>query len=119
MNAIKVQCKKLRNRVKWKLEIISDKLKRLLPKSRELTNQDIETCMMIMAGRSECSEDYLSDAKVELLHDRMTRLSEDQMNIVNLYYFQKNTLSSVAKITGKPRSSVWFVIQESLRIMRE
>jgi len=111
-------------RIKEKLDIVKRKIgrnsRRVLRKfshnkRRELTNQDLTIALSYSAAWPKCS---LTEEQMEDLDDRLARLSQKEMHIVRLYFYEGKTQDEIGGLFGHNRSWACRQIQRCLDVMR-
>ena len=88
------------NRLIKQSRLILSKIKRKVGK--ELTNQDIP---ILLTNYSLHNVSEMKEHEIEELHDRMTRLTITEMDLINLRHWCGRTLDEIGTIFGQDR--VW------------
>ena len=90
----KSQSQKVREKLIRQFHLVSKKFKQ--NSSRELTNQDIQIALYQYSSSHPSSNEY-GEKNLEWIHDRLTRLTERQMDMITLRFFKAYSLSDIAE----------------------
>lgn len=113
------QYEKITDHIYRQIAIISKKLKSA-KNSREVTNKEIELllCKTLVANNHEGWNDH-TEALIEEMHTRLTRLSEAQMYLINLRYWECLTIRQIAIKLNQPKSNVARTLAKCLETLRK
>lgn len=95
-------------------------MEKFKPKSqRELSNQEIEIALYQYSTSKDTLSEY-GESHIEWLHERLTRLDEEEMAILKGRYWEAKSYGIIANEMGHPLDHKWAlrkldVILEKLR----
>ena len=93
MRRISSQSEKIREKLITQFNLVQRKFR---PKvSREITNQDVQIALYHYAASSGTKNEY-GEKNLEWLHERLTMLTQKQMDIIHLRFFKARSLSEIA-----------------------
>lgn len=82
--------------------------------SREITNQDFAISLYAYATNN----DNISEEKLEILNDRISRLNEFQMRIIRLRFWEGKTNQEIGDLIGKSEGTVRNIIKKCINKMK-
>lgn len=110
---IKKKYELVRDKVRRQAHLVFKKIKR--QSSREITNQDIQ---LMLAEYSSTFCQVLRDEEIEKLHNLIAKLSEQQMQIIRMKFWEGMTEREIAINLGQSDSWVHRRIHEAYKVMR-
>lgn len=113
MKKVASQYELLRKKIASQAHLVFKKFKPT--SSREVSNQDIT---LLLAEYSTNFTGTLSEEKIEQIHACLIKLSEGQMQVVKLKYWEGKSLREIGDIVGKSHQWVHDTLEQAYEKMR-
>lgn len=85
--------------------------------SRELTNQDVKILLFQYALKGRFSEASIDD--LEGLHEKLALLTQQEMRVIDLKYFQGRSLRAIGRQMNSHHHTIARLEQKALRTLKK
>lgn len=110
------QIDKLRNKLLLQAQRVMKKIK---PKrdSREISNSELTIALFQYAVSGDIPDEY--GLKREWLHDKLAKLTPEQMELIRLRFFEGLSYNEIGKSTGHNQKYAERHLKEALDVLRQ